>query len=187
MPMNSNSPADLPEAGPDCSSRRPTTSALLAGVNGSYGGVGGLYDLQLKPVDRLFLDCNLAYFHYPDLTTYIGPNPRFPGELPGNNASNMDNHIRPRVYDFYGDATFKFLLPIGGGRDTIIKHYTLENGLYQSGGTGGAGWNPLRTGQTFLQLTPFFEYDKLNTDKESQSFNCGGAGSALSTTTPILN
>ncbi|MDB5303705.1 MAG: hypothetical protein JWM97_1254 [Phycisphaerales bacterium] len=147
----------------------------LGSSNSSYGILGGMENLQLKPIDRLFLDWELAYFRYTEYEGYFLGAPGFPNQVPGSNDSTLSNFVDTTLNDAWGHVTLKYLLPIGGGRETIINHYVLEGGIPVSGFTGGNGWNPLLTGRTFAELTPFYEYqDVRNADLPRRHFDTNG-------------
>lgn len=130
----------------------------LGDINNTYGFEGGTDDLQIKPLDRLFVSTQFGVFRYNYDQLYINGPFRLPHQSAGTNESNDENFVEHRYTDDWGSVELKYLLPIGGGKDTIINHYVLENGLLHSGATGGYGWNPLRTGRTYLTVTPFVEY-----------------------------
>jgi len=132
---------------------------LLASTNGSYGGVIGLDDVQLRPVDRLFFDGDFTYFRTQRDQNTIDGDPRFHSQNAGGNKSTENDYIESSSEDYIGNFTFKYLLPIGDGRDPIINVYRLHDGLLASGASGGKEFfNPLRSGRTFLEVTPGFEY-----------------------------
>ncbi|HET6247406.1 MAG TPA: hypothetical protein VFE47_06910, partial [Tepidisphaeraceae bacterium] len=128
---------------------------LVDSSNGSYGGVFGMDNLQIRPIDRLFLDWSSSYFRTEEDTNNVNGDPHFPHETSGANRSSQDNYIASASNDFTGEFTFKYLLPIGDGRDHVIDHYCLNDGLLESGASGGQEtWNPLCSGRTFAELTP---------------------------------
>ena len=114
--------------------------------------------MQIKPIDRLFASTEFGVFRYDYDQLYIN-GPFRPVHLSaGTNDSSDDNFVQHHT-PMTGEAlSWKYLLPIGGGKDTIINRYIVENGLLKSGETGGHGWNPLTTGRTYFLLTPFVEY-----------------------------
>lgn len=140
-----------------------TDSFVLAfgNLNNTYGIEGGTDDLQIKPIDRLFVSTQFGIYRYNYSKIYISGNPFFHHHPAGTNHSSDDNFISRRHNDDWGHVEFKYLLPVGGGRDTIVNRYTMEEGLIHAGATGGWGWNPLNTGRTYLTLTPFFEYQTI--------------------------
>jgi hypothetical protein len=127
-------------------------------INNTYGIQGGTDDFQLKPIDRLFVGTQFGIYRYNFDRLYINGPIAFPHQSAGTNDSSDDNFISRRYNDNWANVEFKYLLPIGGGRDTVINRYLLENGIVHSGQTGGHGWNPFTTGRTYLTVTPFLEY-----------------------------
>lgn len=131
---------------------------LTASSNGSYDAVAGMTDLQIRPMDRLFLDWQLSYFRTEHDENNIDGRPGYGHETAGSNNSSPRDFIGKASNDFIGDFTFKYLLPIGDGKDHVIDRYRLHNGLLLSGDSGGESFNPLASGRTYLEIEPFFEY-----------------------------
>ncbi len=131
---------------------------LLGSSNGSYGGVIGIDSLQLRPVDRLFLDGSFTFFRTERDQNTINGDPRYHNQNAGENKSTENDYVESPSNDFVGDFTFKYLLPIGNGRGPIVNVYRLHDGLLDSGASGGDGFDPFRSGRTFLEVTPGFEY-----------------------------
>ena len=50
---------------------------LIGSFDGSYGGVVGMSSLQLRPIDRLFLDFDLTYFRTQRDENNVNGNPSF--------------------------------------------------------------------------------------------------------------
>jgi hypothetical protein len=150
---------------------QPQTGAfayMLGSTDGTYAMALGHNDLQLKPIDRLFLDVEVGYSQDQSYKAYIDGNPHFVGQPAGTNDSSQANFFTKRALNVYADMTFKFLLPIGSGRDgPPVSRYVLNNGILKEGATGGRGWNPFTTGRTFLQLTPFVHDLSLDTPNSS--------------------
>lgn len=162
-----------------------TTSGLLqpqassaglafANLNNTYGVQGGQDDFQIHPVNRLFVSSQFGIFRYNFDPIYISGNRFFNGRPAGTNNSSDDNFIERRHNDDWGHVELKYLLPIGGGKDTVINHYMMQEGLVSSGQTGGHGYNPLVTGRTYLTLTPFFEYQSIDRRLTDERFNENG-------------
>ncbi|HEY8751710.1 MAG TPA: BamA/TamA family outer membrane protein, partial [Tepidisphaeraceae bacterium] len=143
-----------------------TFAYALGSSNGTYGGSFGEDDLQLNPVSRLFLDSKFGYILDRDYKAHVNGNRRFVQQAAGTNDSGEKNYFIDQAGDAFASLTFRYLLPIGGGRNTVINHYVLKDGILVSGATGGHGWNPFKTGRTYLQLTPFVEDISLDTPVE---------------------
>ena len=139
---------------------------VLGSTNGTYGISLGQSDLQLTPINRLFLDTTFGYILDRDYKAYVNGNPKFLHEAAGTNDSSRDNFFTDQAGDAFAKLTFRYLLPIGGGRETIINKYVLKEGMEVEGDTGGRGWNPFKTGRTYLTLQPFVEDLALDTPLE---------------------
>lgn len=131
---------------------------LLGSSDGSYGGVVGLDSLQLLPFNRLFLDFDITYFRTERDENNISGNRHFPNQTGGANNSSEFDFIASPSNDLIGNFYFKYLLPIGNGRDTIIDHYRLREGLLDANASGGTSFDPLVSGRTFLEIAPRLEY-----------------------------
>ena len=166
-----------------------TFGFAFANVNNTYGIQGGENDFQIKPIDRLFIDSEFGFFRYDYDKIYIDGSRRFPTQPAGTNNSSDENFFKRRHSDDWGHVTLKYVLPIGGGRDVVINDFVLQDGLLKDGATGGKGWNPLTTGRTYLQLTPFYEYQLIERRVSDERFNENGLrfGAVYDNTDFILN
>lgn len=99
---------------------------------------------------------------------YVGPdgNPDFPDERAGSNDSDKDNFIEGDGWDNFFRLRFKYLLPIGHGKDTIINTYVVDRGMLKSGATGAKSWNPMTSGRTYFELLPFYRWQEIKGDDE---------------------
>jgi len=121
-------------------------------------------DLRLLPVNRLFLDPIASVGYFKDADAYLSGNPSFPGQRAGSNDSDQDNFVTGNGWDNYFRLTFKYLLPIGYGRDHLISEYVVHGGVLESGASGGISWNPVESGKTFFQVRPFYRSQQINGD-----------------------
>ena len=80
----------------------------------------------------------------------------YSSERAGANDSSSHNYIKGNGWDNYVRLPFRYLLPIGWGRDRTQTDYRLEGGLLTSGATGGESLNPLTSGKTTVGLMPFY-------------------------------
>jgi hypothetical protein len=129
---------------------------VIAGSNGSVAGYFLGREIQLPVHERLFLDFNLAFGSFDTFDIYTDGNPNFPNERAGSNDSDEDNFIEGDGEDFFSEIIFKYLLPIGHGREQVIPEYVLDRGLLESGTTGAESWNPLESGRTYIEVMPFY-------------------------------
>jgi len=133
--------------------------SYVASAMGGTAGSGAIYflgkDIQMPFCQRLFLDPWVSAGYLQNQNVYIDGNPNFPNQRAGGNGSSDDNYIEGGGTDLYAYLTFKYLLPLGAVRDEPITTQVLDQGLLVSGATGGAMWNPLKSGVTEVQLQPF--------------------------------
>jgi hypothetical protein len=92
---------------------------LATGIVGTKGGMGFLVgrDLQMPRVDRLFLDPLVSAGYFSDNEAYIDGNPDFRNQRAGSNDSSEHNFIEGDGWDNFFRLNFKYLLPIGYGRN----------------------------------------------------------------------
>jgi hypothetical protein len=121
-------------------------------------------DMQLLPFERLFLDSFGMVGTFGTIESYTDGNSAFPFERAGSNKSDKDNFIEADGDDSFFEIKFKYLLPIGHGRDKIINTYIVDKGILVSGASGGTSWNPYMSGRTYLEVKPF--YRRQNIDDE---------------------
>ena len=119
------------------------------------------------------LDPILSVGYFSDADAYVDGNPDFPDERAGSNDSDADDFITGSGWDNYYRLRFKYLLPIGSGRDQVLPAYQLSEGLLTDGASGATAWNPLDSGRTFLELRPFYRTQNIENDDidEEQSTN----------------
>lgn len=136
----------------------------------------GLFDYQLPFAKRVFVEFLGSYATYTDQRVYSGFNPEYPGEHAGSNESSPDNYIRGSGDDHWYDLKFRYLLPIGHGRHSIINTYSLRGGLLVDGRTGGDAWNPLKSGRTNFELSLF---DRHRTIVDESGENVGDSNGTV--------
>ncbi len=137
---------------------------VMAGTEGS--AMGYFMGQNLRPFgsERLFFDPIVSVGYFGDVDAYVSGNPDFPGERPGDNDSDPDNFITGSGWDSFFRLRFKYLLPIGHGRDQLLPAYELADGLLVGGASGGESFNPLASGRTFLELRPFYRSQSIEND-----------------------
>jgi len=152
---------------------------VMAGTKGSAMGFLMGRDLQTPWSKRLFLDPVVSIGYFKDNDAYINGDPRFPNEDAGSNDSDEDNYIEGDGWDNFFRLRFKYLLPIGHGRDEIISTYVVDQGLITSAGTGGRSLNPFKSGQCFLELRPFYRSLEIDGDHIDEDLKTNGLDFAL--------
>jgi hypothetical protein len=117
---------------------------------------------QIPLGDRLFLDSRISLSKIEDFESYINGNPRYPFERAGSHNSDEDNFIEGEGEDDFVRLNFKYLLPIGHGRDDVITKYVLDRGLVHEGPTGGDAFNPFKSGRSYVELETFYRNQDMN-------------------------
>ena len=136
---------------------------LATAIVGTKGGMGFLVgrDIQMPLIDRLFLDPIVSVGYFSDNESYIDGNPNFPFERAGSNDSDEDNFVKGDGWDNFFRLRFKYLLPMGYGRDEIITTYKIKDGLLISDPKGGTSLNPFKSGRSYLEMRPFYRSQEL--------------------------
>jgi hypothetical protein len=137
---------------------------LALGSRGTYLFAGGATDLRMPGTERLFLDIIMSSGYYIEDTLYVDANPDFSDERAGSNESSKDNYIYGTLWDSWAELKFFYLLPIGDGADRIVNTYVIDKGILKSGASGAKSWNPLKSGRTYLRVTPAWRNKTLNLD-----------------------
>jgi len=152
---------------------------VMAGSKGSVLGFLMGRNLPIPGLDRFFVDPILSVGYFGDNDVYIDGNPDFPNERAGINDSDEDNFVEGDGTDIFFRARFKYLLPIGHGRDQIIPDYRFDRGLLVDGATGAESLNPLESGRTFLSLRPFYRDLEVDGDGVDESLETLGVDFTL--------
>lgn len=154
-------------------------SRLIASAFAGSAGAAMLFlagqDLRLPWLKRLFIDPIVSVGYFNDNKAYIDGNPRFPNQQAGSNLSSDRNYVDGDGLDSFARSRFKYLLPIGSGRETIIPDYQLDEGLLVGGATGATAPNPLASGRTFFSLRPFYRNQQIDSaDIDKDEFRTNG-------------
>lgn len=152
---------------------------VIAGSKGSAMGFLVGRDLQLPGTERLFLDPVISLGYYQEIEAYIDGNPAFPDERAGSHDSDPDNFVAADGWDNFFRLRFKYLLPIGHGRDEIIGRYHVEDGILASGATGGTSMNPLESGKSYLEVRPFYRWLQVDADDFDTDLKSNGLDFSL--------
>ncbi len=157
---------------------KPQKQAMLlaTGIVGTKGGMGFLVgrDIQIPWIDRLFLDPTVSVGYFSDIESYIDGNPNFRNERAGSNNSSEDNYVDGDGWDNFFRLNFKYLLPIGYGRDNVITTYKIKDGLLISEPKGGESFNPFKSGRTYLQLRPFYRSQQIDGSEIDKKIKTNG-------------
>ena len=148
-------------------SPQPQSAFVATAMVGSKGSAMAFLmgrDIRVFGVERLFMDPIVSTGYFSDNDAFINGNPNFSGERAGSNGSDRNNYVTGSGWDNFFRATFKYVLPIGHGRDQVVHAYQVKGGLLESGASGGTSWNPLESGRMFLQVRPFYRAMEINSD-----------------------
>src|SRR5882672_6421340 len=152
-------------------------SMLATAMIGSTGSAMAFFmaqNVQMPHVKRLFTDSVFSIGYYVDSDAYIDGNPQFAGERAGSNESDPDNFVEGSGLDNFARVKFKYLLPIGDGKQQVITDYKLDRGLLVSGASGGSSWNPWGSGRTFVELRPFYRSQTVDGDDVDAELKTNG-------------
>jgi len=154
-------------------------ATAIAGTKGSAMGFLAGRDLQMPYVDRLFMDPCVSVGFFKDAEAFIDGNPKFPNERAGSNDSDPDDFIQGDGWDNFFRLRFKYLLPIGHGRDRIIGAFHIKDGLLVSGAAGGDSLNPLESGRSYIELRPFYRSLQIDGDDFETDLKTNGLDLSL--------
>ena len=130
--------------------------SVLASTRGTHTSFFMVRNYLVPWLDRVILDPQISSGKFQEIRSYTINSPEFPDELPGSNDSSERNYLEADGTDFWFDFTIKYLLPIGYGKESVFPRLQLDNGVFVSGETGGRQYNPLKSGRTYIELTPFY-------------------------------
>lgn len=147
---------------------------VMVGAEGSVLGFAMAQNLRFSGLDRLFIDPMASIGLFDNADTFIDGNPAFAGERAGTNDSDENNFVNGDVSDDFARVRFRYLLPIGHGRDTILPDYKLSDGELISGASGGSSLNPFESGRSFLELRPFWRSLEVNADGFDRDIRTNG-------------
>ena len=149
-------------------------ATVMAGTKGSALGFLVGRDLQMPRIERLFLDPVVSVGYFKDNEAYINGNPDFPNERSGSDNSDQDNFVEGDGVDSFYRLKFKYLLPLGAGRDEIIAIHKIKDGLLESESTGGTSLNPFKSGKSYLELRPFYRSQEIDGNDEEETIKTNG-------------
>ncbi len=134
----------------------------IAATNNTFYAYLQMEDFVVPGTKRLYFRPDIyvgrlgvvkLYKDVPGLTAFNPP--------AGSNYSDVESHINAEGADQWYEFSFRYLLPIGHGRDNTEFNPRLENGLLAGNAQGGTSWNPLESGRSFLELKPVYRKENL--------------------------
>jgi len=154
---------------------------VIGGSNGSGMAFGLAKDLMTPFSDRLFVDAIGQVGYYAKAVSYTNGNPAFAGQPAGSNDSDKDNYIEGDGLDAFMLMSFRYVLPIGEGRDEPMDIDRLVNGLPLPGKEDADRvWNPFLSGRTNLELRPFYRSQEIDSDYLNSELRTNGIEFAVS-------
>lgn len=129
----------------------------IVSTSGTYYGFLQIENFQIPQFPRIFLRPDIYVGKVKDIKLYLNA-AKDEYTSPGANESEQNDYVSMEGNDQWYEFNVKYLLPIGHGKENAVINPVFNNGILVSGETGGAGWNPLQSGRTFLE-TKFFYRD----------------------------
>jgi hypothetical protein len=137
---------------------------VIAGTNDALALYVVARDVEVPFLERFFIDSDLALSTFGKLESYTDGNRDYTGERAGSNDSSFNNYIEGPGNDNFARVKFRYLLPLGSGRDEVVSSVVLDRGLLSEGRVGGDSWNPLVSGKTFLEMKPYWRSQSVRSD-----------------------
>lgn len=132
----------------------------LISTNGTKYGFIQIREFYLPFYPRIYISPDLLGGYFGVLNVYKDPPTSPPATNPelraGSNESDKNDFMEVSGYDQWYELKFRYLLPIGHGKENIYFNPVLENGILKSGEMGGTHWNPFISGRTFIDIKPFY-------------------------------
>ena len=152
---------------------------VIAGSQGSAMGFFTGRDLKIPRTERLFVDPILSIGYFNDNQAFVDGNPDFPLVRAGSNDSDENDFVEGDGWDNFFRVNFKYVLPIGQGRDQVIGTYVIDQGIPIAGDYGGRSWNPLESGKSYLVLRPFYRSQSIEGDFFDDEIKTNGLNFSL--------
>ena len=132
---------------------QPQQKLLLngfAGTNGSLAFFAYGQDTRVPFFERLYVDTRMILGDYKDVNSYRPGNPDFSAVDAGSNGSDIDDYVESDGTDYYLRYNFRYLLPIGHGKQ-VIHTYQTEAGMLLPESAPGGVVESLESGRVFLE------------------------------------
>lgn len=135
---------------------------VIAGTNSALAGYVLTREIRVPYTEHLFFDTDIALSTFGTIKSYASGNPDFPDERAGSNDSDEDNYVEGDGYDNQVRVTFKYLFPIGGGKELLLVPPALSGGLPVEGTVRADSWNPMESGRTYFEVRPYWREQSIN-------------------------
>lgn len=150
-------------------------ATAIAGSNSALALYMLARDVNIPVSKRLFLDVDLALSTFGDIISYTNGNPNYFGQQAGANDSAANNYIKGPGVDNIARTKFRYLLPIGTGKDDVVSTYVMDKGMLVEGAQGAYSWNPWTSGKTYLEVKPFWRDQEVRSQDRRLSQKTNGA------------
>ena len=144
---------------------QPQDGAFLTGyatTNSSFGLFGGFQNLQLS--ERLFFSPTIGLMSN-DEQRFYGEFGYDPNTIPsGSNESDENDFVFGGGLDTFLHLTFRYVLPVGAGKESPPHRYITRDGLLVDGSTHQGSWNPRTSGRTLIYFRPFYQRRTMEID-----------------------
>ncbi len=144
---------------------QPQDHVFLTGyatANSSFGLFGGFQNLQLS--ERLFFSPTIGLMSN-DQQRFYGEFGYDPNTIPsGSNESDENDFVFGGGLDTFLHLTFRYVLPIGAGKESPPHRYITRDGLLVDGSTHQGSWNPRTSGRTLIYFRPFYQRRTMEID-----------------------
>lgn len=137
---------------------------VIAGSNSALAAYLLTREIRIPYTERFFFDTDVALSTYGTIQSYVNGNPDYADEQAGSNDSDKNNFVEGNGKDYILRANFKYLLPMGAGRDLPQKPTVIQGGLPVEGAGDGLSWDPLVSGRTYLEMRPYWRSQTIDSD-----------------------
>lgn len=132
----------------------------LMSTNGTKYGFIQFREFYLPFYPRIYIAPDLLGGYFGVLNVYKDSPTSLSSTDPklraGSNVSDKNDYMEVNGYDQWYELKFRYLLPIGHGKDNVYFNPVLENGILKFGELGGTHWSPFTSGRTFIDIKPFY-------------------------------
>jgi len=130
----------------------------LISTNGTKYGFLQFREFYLPFYPRVYIAPDILGGYFGVLKVYKDPPLMQIAGKPraGSNESDENDYMEVSGSDQWYELKFRYLLPMGHGREQIYFEPKFKDGILVSGEMGGTNWNPFVSGRTFIDIKPFY-------------------------------
>lgn len=157
-----------------------TFGAAMTTTNDSFGLFLVIHEMKVPGFQRLFLNTYGSSGLYTEYREYLQGNPLYVNERAGANDSSKENFLTGEGWNNVLELEFRYVLPVGEGRNRVINRYDLDRGILVSGSTYLGNWDPFASGRTYLEIEPFFRWQSFDSEYLTfEEYKTSGIGIGL--------